>query len=321
MRWLLPGLLGGALAACQPAPPAPASSPPPGASSPAPVASGASCVWREVARLRAEAEQSRALDVDRFVDLSRQAAALAPLDASLAASIAAALARKELWHEATTEARRAADLDPSRADYWEQWAALSAQPTSAETPWKDAEEGARRCVALDPRRAECHQILGQARRQAGDERGALVALDAAVRQAPDQLRYRVSLAEVYARLEEPDRAVAVIDDGLLLAPASDPDQVPALVALGAALQQQGDLPRALATLEKAKVADSETRFPEILLSLGLLHARSTPPRRQESLQYLKAFMRRACKGAKAVRYARQCEMAQTTAMAVGAGQE
>jgi tetratricopeptide (TPR) repeat protein len=314
MRPRLLWLLGGALAACQPAPAPPAS--PPAASPPASVA--APCVWREVDRLLAEAESSRSLDVDRFLALSRQAAALAPQDASIAASIARGLARKEAWSEAANEARRAAELAPTRADLWELVASFSAQAAAGEeAAWKGAEEGARRCVALDPRRAECLLALGQARWQAGDEGGALSAFSEAARQAPDQIRYRLSQADLYVRIEEPDLALVALDDGLRLAPAGDPDRTRALVALGATLQEKGDLTRALAVLEGAKVADSGGRFPEILFLMGLVHAHSQPPRRQEAVQLLMAFRKRACKGALASRYASQCETTERTAQQLG----
>jgi tetratricopeptide (TPR) repeat protein len=200
-------------------------------------------------------------------------------------------------------------------------ARATALPGEAAARWRDAEEGARRCLALDQRRAECHAILGQARRQAGDERGAVAALDEAARQAPQVLRYRVSLADLYAQIEEFERAVAVLRDGLKLAPEADPERSAALLALGSSLQATGALPEALATLEQARQADREGKNQEILFALATVHASLQPPRRQEALQLFKAFMVRMCKGSRAALHVRQCEAAQVGALTMGAGLE
>ena len=67
------------------------------------------------------------------------------------------------------------------------------------------------------------------------------------------------------------------------------------------------LPEAVEELEAAKRDDAEGRYPELLYMLGSAYARLSPPRRQESLEVLKGFRARVCKGAAAARFQLECE--------------
>jgi tetratricopeptide (TPR) repeat protein len=280
------------------------------------------CPSHRAGKLAAEAASALSVDLDRALTLYQQAIEIDPEDATLVMDMAEALARKEDWTEAARMATRAAEMPPQRADRWALVAAYSAhvasrQAEGGQAPWKDSQVAARRCIELDPRRAECHQLLGRALLRAGDERGALVAMNEAARQAPDRLRFRLSLAGLYSLLEEPGRAASVLEDGLQLSTDSDPARVDALVTLGAIYQVDGALERAASTLERAKAADVDGSRVDTLFLLGVVYGQLKPPRTQEAAALLRAFAQRACKGSQAHRYASECERAQSILTTLG----
>lgn len=105
----------------------------------------------------------------------------------------------------------------------------------------------RNALQLDPNDAQASYLAGQAAEHLGNVREAALMYQEAIQSNPKHLGARAQLGLLYAVGGAPDKAVALVEPGLALAP-DDPDL---LTARAAARQRLGDKAGARADAEKA----------------------------------------------------------------------
>jgi Flp pilus assembly protein TadD len=105
---------------------------------------------------------------------------------------------------------------------------------------KQAEAELRHAVVLRPGYAEAWSDLGQARKDLGDDAGALAALQRAVQLSPDGSVAQTRLGSLYLQLGKPEDAVLHLERAASL----DPDNQTALNSLQLALREIGNTHRA-----------------------------------------------------------------------------
>src|ERR1039457_6176039 len=105
----------------------------------------------------------------------------------------------------------------------------------------------RNALQLDPNDAQANFLAGEAAEHLGNTREAVQLFQAAIQTDPKHLGARAQLALLYAYGGAPDKAAALVDPGLALAPNA-PDL---LTARAAARARLGDKASAQADAEKA----------------------------------------------------------------------
>jgi tetratricopeptide (TPR) repeat protein len=304
-----------ALSACAPTPaPAPQAPPPP----PAPAKAACSPEAAKARALHDEAVAVARTDLSGAIARMDYASNLAPDDPGIAFELSELRARAEDWDGVLRATLRGLRVAPDAAPLWElrgrAGAALARKGTE---PWTAAVEAFSRCVALDRHFTECLEGLSEAALFAGDEALAADAARGAIRGDPTRARGYLSLGDLYLRLGLVTEGETVLREAITRVPRGATELVTVRVLLAESLMDRGEITEAATELEAAKAAAPPEDQAMLLYSLGSVYARMTPPRKQEAIQNLTAFSKRACKGARAVRFRRECEVAQSIVTTLG----
>ena len=244
---------------------------------------------------------------------------LAPDDAGIALELAQLQARREDWNGVLRATLRGLRAAPDAAPLWElRGRAGAALARTGSEPWTAPVEAFSRCVALDRHFTECLEGLSEAALFAGNETLAADAARAAIRSDPTRARGYALLGDLYLRLGLVDEGEAVLREAKRVVTEPPRELVTVRVLLAESLMDRGQIADAATELEAAKAAAPPEDQALLLYSLGSVYARMTPPRKQEAIQTLTAFAKRACKGARAARFATECTVAQSLVMQLGA---
>jgi tetratricopeptide (TPR) repeat protein len=173
-----------------------------------------------------------------------------------------------------------------------------------------AREALGKCVELEPALSECHLLLGEALEMTDDEQGAARSYTQAITHEPSAPHLYAPLAATYLRFKLYAEAEQVLNEGIARVPRELKNAAGILRLyrlLAVVADARGDRAGVLRALEAgAREGGSD---PELDFELGTNYASLTPPRRASALQALSRFNQRVCKGAAAVAYKQQCEIA------------
>jgi tetratricopeptide (TPR) repeat protein len=242
-----------------------------------------------------------------------EALRLDPGNHRIAFKLAMARRKMEDWDAMARAMGRAVEIAPGFANYWlELGYAREMLARRRQGPWADAKEPFERCAAVDPNLAICHVELGNVLLQLDDERGALAAYTRAVERDPTDLAHYSVLASLYLDLGRAGDAAAVLAAAqpFLGSPRREKALYNFHVLWAMVHQDRRDAPEEITRSLEAARAAVPPDGPEaivILWSLGSHYASLDPPRKAEAAAMLKAFVTRACKGAKAAVYRTECE--------------
>jgi tetratricopeptide (TPR) repeat protein len=219
--------------------------------------------------------------------------------------------KKEAWDKVASTTAMAVRLQPKNATYWyKRGKALAMQAEKGPTPWEEAKEPLEKCILADANYDGCYFQLAEVLLHLDDEQRALENYSKAIQHNPSELTYYAPLADLYLNLLRYEEAAAVLKEGKTWAAPGKIGLYGLFERSAAVCQGKGDLKCAATELEMAEKADPEGQHPEVLFSLGSTYAVMNPPKKQEALQKLKAFMGRGCKGPKAQTMKVQCDQAQ-----------
>jgi hypothetical protein len=181
-----------------------------------------------------------------------------------------------------------------------------------------AKEALGKCVELEPALSECHLLLGEALELTDDEQGAARSYTQAITHEPSAPHVYVPLAATYLRFKLYAEAEQVLNEGIARVPRELENAAGILRLyrlLAVVADARGDRAGVLRALEAgAREGGSD---PELDFELGTTYASLTPPRSADALQALSRFNQRVCKGAPAVAYKQQCEIAAHVVVRLG----
>lgn len=313
------------LCACGGAPPAEA----PRGGPPAAVAEAPECPPPpEVASLTANFDETlRTVDAAASLAMYEQAVRQDPNDPALLWKLALAYESQERWDAAATTFARAAMLAPTQTRYWyRSGRAWISQGAGGDLEAYDAaQEPLEKCVEVQPTFAECHYLLGEAEEWLDHEQLAAGHYSQAITRDPTQVRYYLRLAELYASFRHHREAEAVLKEGARLVPsnvANDPERCRLFVQLARSARQRQDPAAELSAMASAE-ALLDVASPDILFELGSNYAQPQPPatldesRKQKAVALLTRFVKRVCRGSKALDYRDSCEDASSLLQRLG----
>jgi TolB-like protein/DNA-binding winged helix-turn-helix (wHTH) protein/Tfp pilus assembly protein PilF len=229
----------------------------------------------------------------RGLDRFEQALQASPTDALAQAGLADAylllgagdysvLPPREAMPQAKAAARRALQLDPSRA---EPHTTLAFIAFTYEWDWAAAEESFRRALALDPNYATAHHWYALYLKSLGRSQEALAELRRALDLDPLSLIIGADRAWALYHLRQHDEAVAQCRRVLEL----DPGFAVARWNLGQALVQKGEPDRAVAELEEAL----RLAGPSPVFQASLAEAHAAAGRAADAARILEALRAQA----------------------------
>jgi len=131
-----------------------------------------------------------------------------------------------------------------------------------------AKELLHRVLKMDPRNAEVYALMAVLNWEQKVPKGAVVAMRQAVALQPDSIRYRMTLADLYRRVNRPDLAQRDIEAALNLSP-NDPQ---ILISLAMVLADRGMTQEAIERCRAAASIDPKSPVP--LYSIGVIHTKA-----------------------------------------------
>jgi tetratricopeptide (TPR) repeat protein len=273
------------------------------------VATGCSRNRQEAILLANEGDKSVKVDTDGAIGKYEQATKLDPSNPHIFYKLAMAHKKKEEWDKVSEALSSATKLAPEWANFWlERGYALEQMAEKKTISYEEAKEPYSKCIEIDPNYADCYHQLGNVYLWLDDEQKALEFWTKAIEHDPSQLRYYGPPAELYINLDYHKEAEQLLKEGKSQGKPGDPYLFGIHSLLAKIYQDRGQTAEMVSELESAKsVAAEGPNQVLILYSLGSTYAKLDPPRKQESIQLLKGFHARACKGAKAKEYASECE--------------
>jgi tetratricopeptide (TPR) repeat protein len=275
--------------------------------------SGCSRNRQEAVLLANKGDQIVDLDPNGAIQQYEQATQLDPSNHRILYKLAKAYKKKEEWDKVASTLARATDVAPSFANYWfERGWALIKQAEKGTISYEECKEPFKKCVEADPNKDECYAQLGIAMLYSDDEQKALANFTKAIEHRPDEIGYYTRLADLYARLGYEKEAEQVLNAAKEMAnPAKDKQELYNVHTLLAGIyRDRKEIDKMVAEFEAAKSVSGED--PGLLFNLGMAYSKLNPPKKAESVQMLKGFTTRACKGKNANMYKAQCEQATTT---------
>jgi tetratricopeptide (TPR) repeat protein len=282
----------------------------------------------EVASLTANFDETlRTVDAAASLAMYEQAVRQDPNDPALLWKLALAYESQERWDAAATTFARAALLQPTQTRYWyRSGRAWIAQGAGGDLEAYDAaQEPLEKCVEVQPTFAECHFLLGEAEEWLDHEQVAAKHYGQAIREDPNQARYFLRLAELYLSFRLNREAEAVLKEGTRLVPSSvknDPERCQLFAHLARPARLRGDAAAELQAMASAE-ALLDVASPEILFELGSNYALPEPPtaldqpRKEKAVTLLMRFVKRVCRGSKAIDYRDSCETASSFLQRLG----
>ncbi len=126
-----------------------------------------------------------------------------------------------------------------------------AQALVAEQDFEKAQLELRNALQIDPDYFSALLLMGSVSERLGDPRRAMQMYEAALDQDSSSTAARAGLAKIYVFGGLPEKAVELVEAGLLL----KPDDPALLTVRGAARARLGDIPSAIADAEKALAGD------------------------------------------------------------------
>ena len=195
----------------------------------------------------------------------------------------------------------------------------TAQSAKATQPGHDLldEQAKEACGAKDgDERTNCLLKMADARVAAGKDVDALPLYMSAVTAAPKNLTAWLKLTSLIVAADDYEQAAAVMSEAKCHA---EKDKV-ALVhqELGALYQQSGELDKAIVEYEATRKL--EPKDPVVLFTLGMAHAKLTPPNKANAALHLTAFLDATCKSKDdARRFRSECQYASNVMVKLGDG--
>lgn len=275
---------------------------------------------QEAVILANQADKEVSLNPEGAATKYEQATKMDPTNHRIFFKLAMAYKKKEDWDKTASTLSRATQLAPKFANYWfERAYALETLAKKKAGTYEDAKEPYQKCIEADPNYADCYHQLANVMLWSDDEQKALENYTKAVEHNPAEIRYYAPLADLYIRLGYLKEAEAVLKEAKSFAKPGDKMLFSIHTLLAQVYQYRDSMPEMVTELEAAK-AVAAPDSPEsvlILYNLGSTYAQLTPPRTQESVQMLKGFSSRACKGSKAQTYKTECETSQALLARLG----
>jgi len=275
--------------------------------------SGCSRNRQEAILLANEGDKSVKVDADGAIGKYEQATKLDPSNPHIFFKLAMAHKKKEEWDKVAEALSSATKLAPEWANFWlERGYALEQLAEKKTVSYEEAKEPYNKCIEVDANYADCYHQLGNVYLWLDDEQKALEFYTKAIEHDPTQIRFYGPPAELYINLDHTKEAEQLLKEAKSFAKPGDPYLFGAHTLLSKIYQDRGQVTEMVAELEAAKtVAGEGPNQISVLYSLGATYAKLEPPRKQESIQLLKSFNSRACKGAKAKEYQSECETAKS----------
>jgi len=272
----------------------------------------------EAINLANDADKQVSVDVDGAISKFEQAVQLDPTNHRILYKLAKAQQKKEAWDKVASTLARATQVAPKFANYqYLRGYALEEQAAKKTTSWEEAKDPFKKCIEADSNFADCYHELGYTSLWTDNEQDALTNYTKAIEHKADELRYYVSLGDLYFNLGYTDQAAQVLKEATNYQREGEKKIFEVHTLLAKVYQSKGQTNDMLTELEAAKkVAGDE--HPEILFNLGSTYAVTNPPRKTEAIQMLKSFSTRACRGAGATgKYKDQCEVSQSLVAKLG----
>lgn len=271
--------------------------------------SGCSRNRQEAILLANEGDKSVKVDADGAIGKYEQATKLDPTNPHIFFKLAMAHKKKEEWDKVAEALSTATKLAPTWANFWlERGYALEQLAEKKTVSYEEAKEPYNKCIDIDANYADCYHQLGNVYLWLDDEQKALEFYSKAIEHDPTQIRFYGPPAELYINLDFNKEAEQLLKEAKNFAKPGDPYLFGVHMLLSKIYQDRGQTSEMVTELEAAKAVAGEgpNQLP-VLYSLGSTYAKLDPPRKQESIQLLKSFNSRACKGQKAKEYASECE--------------
>lgn len=207
---------------------------------------------------------------ERAEQLLAQAVKTFPQDAEARRHYAEALWQRSKQSEALDQMRQAIRLAPDDSQ-------LLVRAAEMRLIHGDEIEAARlveHALDVDPKNPRVWALRGKLREQAGDLPAALADFQRALNYRSDDREVLLSVAEVYRRLNQPQRALAGLQNlAETYPPGEEPPQV--LYLIGLAYSAEGRFGDAVDTLSAAR--DRGPVSPELLFRLADAHWRAGRP--------------------------------------------
>jgi len=143
-----------------------------------------------------------------------------------------------------------------------------AKKAADEKEFVAAKELLHRVLKMDPRNAEVYAQMAVLNWEQKVPKGAVVAMRQAVALQPDSIRYRMTLSDLYRRVNRPDLAQRDIEAALNLSP-NDPQ---ILISLARVLADRGMTQEAIERCRAAASIDPKSPVP--LYSIGVIHTKA-----------------------------------------------